>query len=164
MIQETTATEPQLDNPIRNFTVQLSPTPRGARLARLLATEQLRAWALPLDPARQLVAELASNAATHSRVPGRDFRLTLYVVGGTLRIEVTDTRGDRPPFPQDPTPDAESGRGLLLIDALADRWGWAPGPHPRKTVWAELNLVPSSPNSRNPNFGASGAFSQEPRR
>ncbi len=166
MIQETTASEPQLDNPIRNFTVQLSPTPRGARLARLLATEQLRTWALPLDPARQIVAELATNAATHSRVPGRDFRLTLYVVGGVLRIEVTDTRDDRPPRPQDPTPDEESGRGLLIVAALADRWGWDPERRPRKTVWAELvlDLAPEPPDSRNPNSGASDAFSQEPRR
>ncbi|PAZ14611.1 hypothetical protein CLM62_18445 [Streptomyces sp. SA15] len=125
--------------PVRNFTVLLSPTPRGARLARLLATEQLRAWDLPLDTAPQIVAELATNAATHGRVPGRDFRLTLYVVGGTLRIEVTDTRGDRHPHLAPTDPDAESGRGLLLVDALADRWGVTPGPHPRKTVWAELN-------------------------
>ncbi|MFJ9375936.1 ATP-binding protein [Streptomyces sp. NPDC101455] len=153
--------QPQHGNPTRNFTVQLSPTPRGARLARLLATEQLRAWAIPLDPARLLVAELAANAATHSRVPGRDFRLTLYVVAGILRIEVTDTRGDRPPHPQDPTADEESGRGLLIVDALADRWGWDPGPRPRKTVWAELALG-HAPDSGNPNSGARGGLSQEP--
>jgi len=38
--------------------------PRGARLAHLLATGQLRSWAFPLDPARQIVAELAAHAAT----------------------------------------------------------------------------------------------------
>ncbi|MFF8398820.1 ATP-binding protein [Streptomyces sp. NPDC016172] len=131
---------PKVTTPIRNFSVQLSPTPRGARLARLLATEQLRSWGLPLDPAQQVVAELSANAATHGRVPGRDFRLLLYVVAATLRIEVTDTRGDRLPSPQLPCPDTESGRGLLLVDALADRWGVTPGLPPRKTVWAELDL------------------------
>lgn len=131
---------PEVTTPIRNFSLQLSPTPRGARLARLLATEQLRSWGLPLDPARQVVAELSANAATHGRIPGRDFRLLLYVVAATLRIEVTDTRGDRLPSPQLPGPDAESGRGLLLVDALADRWGVTPGLPPRKTVWAELDL------------------------
>ncbi|WLW53845.1 ATP-binding protein [Streptomyces sp. YU58] len=134
MIQKSAATH------IRNFTVQLSPTPRGARLARLLATEQLRAWQLPLDPARQIIAELATNAATHSRIPGRDFRLTLYVVGDTLRIEVTDTCGDREPRLQVPDVDAESGRGLVLVEALAEKWGVAHGPRPRKTVWAELSV------------------------
>ncbi|MFL5998200.1 MAG: ATP-binding protein, partial [Streptomyces sp.] len=96
------------------------------------------------------------------RVPGRDFRLTLYVVGGTLRIEVTDTRGDRPPCAQPPSADAESGRGLVLVDALADRWGAAPGPYPRKTVWAEVALpepVPA-PEPGRPCCGATGGPSQ----
>ncbi|MEU6469418.1 ATP-binding protein [Streptomyces massasporeus] len=129
MTQETT---------IRNISLLLSPTPRGARLARLLATEQLRSWGMPLDPAEHIVAELATNAATHGRIPGRDFRLTLYVVGCTLRIEVTDTHGDRLPHLTRPAADATTGRGLLVVAALADRWGVTPGPHPRKTVWAEV--------------------------
>ncbi|MEU2620546.1 ATP-binding protein [Streptomyces sp. NPDC007157] len=124
------------------MSLRLSSTPRGARLARLLAAEQLRAWGLPLDPARQIVAELAANAATHGRVSGRDFGLTLYVVGDTLRIEVTDTRGDHTPHTQLPAPDAESGRGLVLVEALADKWGVAPGLSPRKTVWAEIGVPP----------------------
>ncbi|WP_217245495.1 ATP-binding protein [Streptomyces sp. AC602_WCS936] len=135
----------ELSTAVRNFSVQLSPTPRGARLARLLATEQLRSWGLPLDPARLLVAELANNASAHGRVPGRDFRLTLYVVGGTLRIEVTDTRGEELPHPQRPTPEVESGRGLLLVEALAHRWGVTEGRFPRKTVWAELLCTPPEP-------------------
>ena len=39
---------PELRTAVRNFSLQLSATPRGARLARLLATEQLRSWGLPL--------------------------------------------------------------------------------------------------------------------
>ncbi|MFF1299037.1 MULTISPECIES: ATP-binding protein [unclassified Streptomyces] len=163
MNQETAAPAAQPQTPIRNFSAQLSPTPLGARLARLLATEQLRAWDLPLDPASHIVAELAANAATHSRIPGRDFRLTLYVVGATLRIEVTDTRSDRLPQLQDPAPDAESGRGLVLVDALADRWGTAPGPYPRKTVWAELEVAPP-PEPDCSCSGARGALTQGPPR
>lgn len=140
VIHETSASEIQLDDSIRNFSLRLSPTPRGARLARLLAAEQLRGWGIPLDPARQIVAELAANAAVHGRVPGRDFRLTLYVVANTLRIEVTDTHGDRLPCLGEAARDAESGRGLFLVEALADRWGVTPGLRPRKTVWAEVVL------------------------
>ncbi|WP_225834049.1 ATP-binding protein [Streptomyces sp. NK08204] len=125
---------------IPHLSLQLSPTPRGARLARLLATEQLRSWGLPLDPAAQIVAELAANAVTHGKVAGRDFRLMMYAVGETLRIEVTDTRGDRRPQPQPAAADAESGRGLVLIEALSTRWGVTDGPTPRKTVWAEVAL------------------------
>ncbi|WEO95893.1 ATP-binding protein [Streptomyces sp. FXJ1.172] len=143
---------------IPNFTVLLSPTPRGARLARLLATQQLRHWGLPFESAEHVVAELAANAATHGKVSGRDFRLTLYVVGGTLRIEVTDTRGDRLPCAQPAAPDAESGRGLLLVAALADRWGVTEGPTPRKTVWAEVAVPAPAPGR--PCSGATGGLSQ----
>ncbi|WP_078621331.1 ATP-binding protein [Streptomyces sp. NRRL WC-3626] len=131
--------------PVRNFSVLLSPTPCGARQARCLGAAQLRSWGLPVDPARQIIAELAVNAATHGRVAGRDFRLTLYVVADTLRIEVTDTRGELLPGLQPASPDAESGRGLLLVEALADRWGVTEGRFPRKTVWAELRLTTPEP-------------------
>jgi anti-sigma regulatory factor (Ser/Thr protein kinase) len=128
-----------------HFTVLLSSTRRGARLARLLTEAQLRRWGLPTDTASHLVGELAANAVTHGRIPGRDFRLLLYVIGDTLRIEVTDTRGDRLPARQHPTEDAESGRGLLLVEALADRWGVTEDRFPRKTVWAELRFASPAP-------------------
>ncbi|WP_442812257.1 ATP-binding protein [Streptomyces sp. NBC_01788] len=83
---------------------------------------------MPLDPARLIVAELAANAAVHGRVAGRSLRLTLTAVSpATLRSEVTDTRGDRQPERMRTTDDEfprESGYGLLLVDELADRWGY----------------------------------------
>jgi anti-sigma regulatory factor (Ser/Thr protein kinase) len=145
VIEENATIETLTDSTVRDFGVQLSSTPRGARLARLLATEQLRSWGLPLDPAALVVAELANNAVTHGRVPGRDFRLTLHVVADTLRVEVTDTSGDRLPQPQRVDTEAESGRGLALVEALADRWGWVPGRYPRKTVWAEIRWSEPEP-------------------
>ncbi|MFI7317841.1 ATP-binding protein [Streptomyces venezuelae] len=156
MNQETAA----LPHTTRHFTVLLSPTPRGARLARLLATERFRSWGLPLDPARHIVAELAANAATHGRAPGRDFRLALHATAETLRIEVTDTHPERLPIPRPASPDAESGRGLLLVEALAHRWGVTESKNrfPDKTVWAELDLTPPEPDSPCP--GAAGAFPQ----
>ncbi|MFD7136650.1 ATP-binding protein [Streptomyces sp. NPDC059894] len=149
MIHETR----QLDSPLRTFRAQLSPTPRGARLARLLATEQLRTGGLPLDPAALIVAELAANAVTHGRVAGRDFRLLLHVIGDTLRIEVSDTRGDRTPCVGQVPPDSESGRGLVLVEALAARWGVGAGPGPRKTVWAEVSLPPEPASPRSGDAG-----------
>ncbi|WP_425472228.1 ATP-binding protein [Streptomyces cyaneus] len=57
----------------------------------------------------------------------------------TLRIEVTDARGDRIPQVRDAVgADAESGRGLLIVAAYADRWGVDEAPANCKTVWAEL--------------------------
>ncbi|MEU3988072.1 ATP-binding protein [Streptomyces platensis] len=122
-----------------HFHVQLSATRRGARLARLLGTEQLRSWGMPFEVPAQVLAELAANAASHGRVPGRDFRLVMSSDVDTLRVEVTDARGDRLPA-QQAMGLRESGHGLILIDALADRWGTCRGPFPCKTVWAEFDL------------------------
>lgn len=131
-------------SPVREFTIQLPATRRGAHRARLLAVEQLREWRLPYEDAALVVAELASNAALHGRVPGRDFRLGLRVTPDprTLRIELTDARGDRLPSTTvtPPSPTAESGRGLLLVAALATHWGATSGPTPTKTLWATLPL------------------------
>ncbi|MHC3450955.1 ATP-binding protein [Streptomyces prasinus] len=132
------------------FTQRFSSTPRGARLARRLALHQLDAWGVPhgseaSDTAALLVAELAANAVTHGRVPGRDFEVTVKLLGRTVRIEVSDTRGElRPPAPDTPHPTfeplAETGRGLLLVEALADRWEVLDRAPVGKTVAAELNL------------------------
>lgn len=125
--------------------MQLSSTGRGARIARILATERLRDWGIPPEDIPLVVGELAANAAQHGRVPGRDFRLSLTVRDGTLRIEVTDARADRVPDPQLGPVDAESGRGLLLVESLADRWGVdEKQPAPCKTVWAEITLPTAS--------------------
>ncbi|MFA3872836.1 ATP-binding protein [Streptomyces sp. MMCC 100] len=138
---------PQRPAAMRTSTLQFSSTRRGARLARLLTYEQLRTWQVSsdvIDRAEQIVAELAANAALHGRVQDRDFRLTLThdSAAGVLRVAVTDARGDRPPSPvtdflTPPPPDSESGRGLLIVTALADRWGSEPYPPGGKTVWAE---------------------------
>ncbi|NUK54629.1 ATP-binding protein [Streptomyces lunaelactis] len=130
--------------PIAEFTQRLSATRRGARLARHLAVHQLDGWGIPYgsdysDAAALIVAELAANAVTHARVPGRDFELRLTLCPKTLRIEVSDARADREPAPRPPTPDSETGRGLLLVDALASAWGTADRVV-GKTVWAELAL------------------------
>ena len=130
----------EIGTPVRHFTLQLSATRRGARLARLLTERQLDEWGESYDAAAQVVAELASNAVLHGRVPGRDFRLTLRLyVDRTLRIEVTDARGDRiPRLPGPVAQDAEGGRGLLIVAAYAHRWGVVETAAHGKTVWAEL--------------------------
>ncbi|MCQ0025341.1 ATP-binding protein [Streptomyces somaliensis DSM 40738] len=135
------------------FTLRFSSTPRGARLARRLCSERLDSWGVPYgsdghDVLSLLVAELTANAVTHGHVAGRDFRVHLLALSApatslTVRVEVTDTRGDRLPAPA--TPDAgllpTGGRGLLLVESLADRWGCAPRPDgPGKTVWAEYTV------------------------
>ncbi|GAB2746632.1 hypothetical protein GCM10010442_77650 [Kitasatospora kifunensis] len=96
-----------------------------------------------------IISELTSNAVTHGHVRGRDFQLHLLLgpcpgLATVLRIEVSDARGERlPQLPEASTRGAESGRGLILVDALADRWGSVPRPPSGKTLWCEMDLMVS---------------------
>ncbi|MFF4960975.1 ATP-binding protein [Streptomyces sp. NPDC001222] len=156
MTQPHLADEAQRRTPTHHLTLRFSSTRRGARLARQLSVQQLTEWTgLPYDsdPARTVAlatAELASNAIRHGSLPGRDFGLTLLHLPQTFRIEVTDTRPERHPGPA-PTAsqslDASSGRGLLLVEAYTERWGWECRDVYTKTVWGEVAL-PSSPQAQ----------------
>ncbi|MFF7338072.1 ATP-binding protein [Streptomyces sp. NPDC008163] len=142
---------PHLGTP--SFDMRFTSTPRGARLARRLSAVRLDAWGLPYGTETHeavvlIAAELTANAVRHGHVEGRDFHLLLRVVerpGPTARIEVTDTRGERVPPRPGKLPAAglaDDGRGLLLVEGLATRWGWYPRTQaPGKTVWAEYDLT-----------------------
>ncbi|MEU2159521.1 ATP-binding protein [Streptomyces sp. NPDC019208] len=132
------------------FAMSFTATPRGARLARLFVSHCLDSWGHPYDSdvnetLTLITAELCANAVRHGRVPGRDFhvRLAVEADGGRLRLEVSDTRAERRPVvtttPTDPDAESESGRGLLLVAALADDWGVSDRRGgPGKSVWATL--------------------------
>jgi anti-sigma regulatory factor (Ser/Thr protein kinase) len=135
---------------VRMFTQLFSCTPRGARLARRLVANRMDVWGFAYDSEANeavtlVVAELAANAVQHGRVRGRDFRVRLilrdgYAGGDAVRVEVSDGRTERLPVLREPG-DGEGGRGLLLVAALADRWGTdlcAGGTY--KVVWAEIRV------------------------
>ncbi|GAA1918195.1 ATP-binding protein [Streptomyces durmitorensis] len=141
---------PQAPVTERVFAQRFSSTPRGARLARHLALHRLNAWGIPYDSdasdtAALLVAELAANAVTHGHVPGRDFEVRLSLDAQTLRIDVSDPRGERrvdgPGTVAAPPAGADGGRGLLLVEALADRWAVLDRLPIGKTVRAELDGI-----------------------
>ncbi|MGW7284774.1 ATP-binding protein [Streptomyces sp. NPDC054847] len=132
----------------REFTMQFTATPRGARLARRLVSHRLHDWGHPYDSAASetmtlIAAELVANAVRHGHVPGRDFHVRLAASPARLRIDVTDTRTVKRPA-RGTRPDsggAESGRGLVLVEALAADWGVSPrSAAPGKTVWAVVDL------------------------
>jgi anti-sigma regulatory factor (Ser/Thr protein kinase) len=84
-----------------------------------------------------IVSELATNAIRHAATA---FTVTVDQSSRRLRIEVTDSGGGEPhlraPRPADPT-----GRGLRILDALADTWGVvSASPRKGKTVWFTLAL------------------------
>ncbi len=138
------------------ISTRLSATPRGARQARHLTATQLAVWGHPHHTevsaiAQQVVAELAANAVTHGRLPGRDFELRLRLrlePEATLRIEVSDARSDRR-LRYVTDPDAEGGRGLILVTLLCQAWGVVERVV-GKTVWAELSLKEPESQSTTP--------------
>ncbi|MDJ1136936.1 ATP-binding protein [Streptomyces iconiensis] len=93
------------------------------------------------------VGELATNALLHGVPPGRGFRLHLFLYAdegdegagggeGVLRVEVHDSGGGEVRSPS-PCPEAEGGRGLLLVAGVADKWGVGER-SPGKVVWCEF--------------------------
>ncbi|MEU6393813.1 ATP-binding protein [Streptomyces sp. NPDC046939] len=139
---------PQQPQPEREFAMRFTSTPRGARLARRLVAHRLDEWGHPYTaPSNEalalITAELTANAVLHGHIPGRDFHLRLTLAEDALRIEVTDTCAEKhlPATFSAPDSMSESGRGLLLVAALADDWGVTPRrAAPGKTVWAELRV------------------------
>ncbi|MFJ6560515.1 ATP-binding protein [Streptomyces sp. NPDC091412] len=121
--------------------------PRHARSvgrARLLLREQATSWKLPdgvTETAVLLLSELMTNAYRHAKAPGREIRARCVLSDdGRLHISVTDAN-DVLPMPREASPEDESGRGLALVEALADDWGAEPRPGGiGKTVWFELEL------------------------
>lgn len=84
-----------------------------------------------------VVTELVSNAVRHA---GGDILLVIEDTGSARRVEVWDTSSIPPRMRADP-PDAESGRGLLLVDSLSTTWGWSAGHGAQpwaKVVFAEM--------------------------
>lgn len=81
-----------------------------------------------------LTAEVVTNAILHARTP---LKLeAVEVAGRGIRVSVTD--GDStPPVKKDYGPSSPTGRGLHIVEAMADRWGFEPTDS-GKTVWFEL--------------------------
>ncbi|WP_149830877.1 ATP-binding protein [Streptomyces tailanensis] len=124
------------------YTKTMRCEPEAARTARLLVIASLNTWGLSslADVGTLIVSELFSNAVRHTSC-----RLVRVSVQRTaedrVRISVADKSRGLPERGGGDC-DQEGGRGLLLIDALADRWGHdLLGPTGRpagKRCWAEL--------------------------
>jgi anti-sigma regulatory factor (Ser/Thr protein kinase) len=89
--------------------------------------------------ARLLVSELFTNAVKYGQPGDARVRLSLEIGNSHVRAEVADHgRGFAEGHVSMPGQDAESGRGLAFLDAIADRWGVI---HDGENcVWFELDL------------------------
>jgi anti-sigma regulatory factor (Ser/Thr protein kinase) len=125
------------DSVVGEFSLSLDPDAEAARHARDATMLSLHEWDMKelLDDATLVVSELVTNAAKL----GQSFELRLTANGRTLRIEVGDHSVDEPIVKTRVGDDrAEDGRGLLVVDALADLWGFDVRTDGGKIVWAVL--------------------------
>jgi len=130
-----------------------SPDPRSVRASRDFAIATMDRWgaAERSDDIAVVVSELLTNALRHALpdavpAPRRAVRLALLQPGRSVICAVAD------PSPKTPVPRqagvlCEGGRGLHVINALADAWGCTPPSHAGKTVWALFSASIPAPRS-----------------
>ncbi|MFK4183520.1 ATP-binding protein [Streptomyces sparsogenes] len=134
---------PDPDDPVvQDDRVDYAPFPKSVTSARRYTARLVAHWGHPAlaQDAELIVSELAANAVLHGSVPGRHFRVRLTLTKNHLRIAVSDAKGERVPRPRRPTPDDKFGRGLLIVRALASRWGVRER-IVGKEVWVELDVT-----------------------
>ncbi|MGW3727777.1 ATP-binding protein [Streptomyces sp. NPDC000851] len=127
------------------YRMSLAVGEHSARHIRRIVRSLLTEWEMPdLTDAVELgVTELVANVVRH--VPDRRCTLLLVRQKTGTRVEVTDGS------PQLPLPsavlcsDAENGRGLMLLDAVTDKWGVEPRAEGGKTVWFECEAASVPP-------------------
>jgi anti-sigma regulatory factor (Ser/Thr protein kinase) len=124
--------------------LELEAEPGSVPFARVCTRQTLVAWGLDqlVDDGRLIVSELVTNAVAATRAvdPAAPVALYLALAGDRLYILVWDCCPE-PPARRPPDVDAEAGRGLQLVDALAERWGAALPVSGGKVVFAWLSAA-----------------------
>jgi anti-sigma regulatory factor (Ser/Thr protein kinase) len=128
----------------RDARVTLPPAADSVSASRRFVAESLERWGYAIlgNDVVLTVSELASNAVLHARTP---FAVSVSERDGMIRVGIEDTNAELP-RPERPATDISNGRGLMLVEALAQRWGTEPRDR-GKLVWAEFAVtkVPAVP-------------------
>ncbi len=114
----------------------LRDEPGEVSRARHLVGHSLDRWGVPdaEGVAALLTSELVTNALRYGQQP---MRLVARRAAHGVRVEVHDGRPGEPPRVRNAQPEATGGRGMMLVEALATRWGWSEFGG-SKQVWFEL--------------------------
>ena len=134
-----TGREPELPPAAPRDSVEVPAEPASAAAARRWIEAALGQTGAPeLVPAAALLTtELVANGIRHGG--GRWLEVALVVSEAAIRVEVSDTGAGGPRPQPPPEPEVGNGRGLMIVEALAARWGYEPGPDRGKRVWFELD-------------------------
>ncbi len=122
----------------RRVALELEPQVGAARRTRELITESCARWDLPAlaGPACIVATEMVNNVVAHARTP---MSVLLAARGDGMSVAVRDRSDVVPTYTGGPvSPTAYGGRGMLLIDSVASRWGNLPL-GAGKVVWALLD-------------------------
>lgn len=115
--------------------VRLPPAADSVPAARRFARDQLRGSSCDTETAALLVSEVVTNAVLHGR---SDVLLVVEDRGDRAYVSVSDT-SPMPPRVHNFSVESATGRGLRLVDQLAQRWGVDPAPSGQgKVVWFEV--------------------------
>lgn len=127
--------------PERHRQVVLDCGPRSAKAARDFTKAALRDWELSdlADDAAVIASELVTNAIQHCG-PHALVEMAWQRHADQVTCLVTDRNPNLPVLAPPADPDAESGRGLWVVQALAADWGWMTLGSGAKAVWASLRL------------------------
>ncbi|AGP56328.1 ATP-binding protein [Streptomyces rapamycinicus] len=127
-----------MDQPDR-FIASCTRTPERAAQIRRISAAHLRLWGISdcIETARLLISELVTNAIRYGERD--DISFSLSHLKGEVRIDVDDGTPGRPRVKR-PTIDKETGRGMLIVDTLADEWGTSDD---GSRTWATIT-VPTS--------------------
>ncbi|MFJ5773580.1 ATP-binding protein [Streptomyces sp. NPDC093094] len=136
--------------PRKSWDLHFRAEPQEVAAVRRVLRLHLITWGLDAiaDEAQLCVSELVTNVITHVG-PGTPAVLVVSMRGVRLRIEVHDPDTRALPVLTDPAPDAEHGRGMALVAALADRWG-VQLRGDLKVTWCELATGLTAPDGHLP--------------
>lgn len=123
--------------------------------ARRRVVALVRGWCVPLteddvETLELLAGEVIGNAVAHTR---KGCQVSVGWNGARVRLEVEDSGRDLLPVQAPVGPDAEGGRGLQLVAALAQAWGSRPTTY-GKSVWFEVGASSSPPRSSHPPYAS----------
>ena len=114
--------------PLGNF-LELGALPTAVSSARLHTRLIVREWGFAelSETAELLVSELSTNALRASMLLEQPAVIGVWLLSDHQRVIVLVWDGNpQPPLRKSVSEDDESGRGLILVDALSTRWGHCP--------------------------------------